>query len=675
MDPLSITAGVLAILGIAGAVTKGIVKVRRALHYAPTELWGLMNEVSDLQVIISQVATFGNQLEEERYKGPVVALKGHLSRAMYQLRTLDNLINVELLKVRADGATRMSRKAWIRLKSEVESTQKELRSSRVNIGTALGIVTLSTAARVELGVVEISSQLVAQQQATTALLSEIATRVRELDHTGLEPISGDNGLSQLSEHRGGQNMTHQNLPPNPGTTCLKRASPSMHVSYCFPTWFVSRVLNFTASFNAFKGPQLNLDVPRVVDWMHPLWRLARRNNVGSIRTLFSKGLASPFDVNAFGQSALHCTVVNRRIECSKFLIQQGADTYLKDENGRKPIDSAWDLALSNRINPEESGTFLHLFDGGDYLETRQFSIIHKIIVGITQVSLGSQLDASTTGIDTVDANDRTGLSLAAVRGDNTAVKILLDHGANPEIRDFEGNTALNQAVRSAHLPTVQLLLDYGVDTNKRNAYGRTVLHQACHAKDDPALVRPLITVDVNATDFNGDTALQYATQQNHINNVLYLLESNADPEIANAEGDTPILTAIDYQMDRILQALLNHKVNHRIRNSRRQTILHAIASEGTAEGMKALANARLNDLDVLAKESENMTCLDYFEARENSDSAVQSAFEDMIGSVKRQTGAALQRDILDFESDSEDSQFMDAVEWQTGDGDHHEADQ
>ncbi|KAL8861156.1 MAG: hypothetical protein Q9178_002372, partial [Gyalolechia marmorata] len=250
MDPLTITASVIAILGAAGQVTKGIAKVQ-ALQHAPADLSGLMNEVSDLRAVISQVSTFSNQLEEERFRGPVVTLKGHLDEAMVRLRTLDNLINVELFKVRADGTIKMSRTAWIRLKADVQRRQRELRSIRVNIGTALGVVTSSSVARVELRVVEISSQLVAQQQATTALLSEIATRVREPDYTGLEPVPGDNRLSRissiagLSEHQVGQNMTQQNLPQTSG---------------------------MYAAFNGYT-------------------------------------------------------------ECCKFLIQQGADMYLKDENG------------------------------------------------------------------------------------------------------------------------------------------------------------------------------------------------------------------------------------------------------------------------------------------------------------------------------------------------------
>lgn len=140
MDPLSITASVIAILGAAGEVTKGLAKVQ-ALYHAPAELSGLMNEVSDLRAVISQISTFSNQLEEESFRGPVVTLKNHLNKAMGQLRTLDNLINAELFKVRADGTIKMSRTAWIRLKADVQRMQRDLRSIRVNIGTALGVVT------------------------------------------------------------------------------------------------------------------------------------------------------------------------------------------------------------------------------------------------------------------------------------------------------------------------------------------------------------------------------------------------------------------------------------------------------------------------------------------------------------------------------------------------------
>jgi hypothetical protein len=140
MDPLSVTASILAIVGAANQVYKGLAKIR-ALHHAPAELSALINEVSDLRAILSQVATFSSRLEEERLRGPVIALKSHLSRARDQLCVVDNLITAELIKVKADGTVKISRTAWLRLKPDFDLAQRELTGIRVNIGTALGIVT------------------------------------------------------------------------------------------------------------------------------------------------------------------------------------------------------------------------------------------------------------------------------------------------------------------------------------------------------------------------------------------------------------------------------------------------------------------------------------------------------------------------------------------------------
>jgi hypothetical protein len=79
----------------------------------------------------------------------------------------------------------------------------------------------------------------------------------------------------------------------------------MTVSYYFPTWFLSRVVNLSASFDTIQGPHFALNVPRMVGWMHPLWRLAHSDDVALIQSLFQERLASPLDVNAYGQSALH----------------------------------------------------------------------------------------------------------------------------------------------------------------------------------------------------------------------------------------------------------------------------------------------------------------------------------------------------------------------------------
>lgn len=140
MDPLSITAGVLGILKVAEPVYKGISKLHE-LYHAPDELSVLINEINDLRAMLSQIASFANQLQEERLHGPVVSLKSYLDQANEQLRLLDRLVNTELTKIHNSGRPRFSRKAWLRLKNRVHTAQKDLQNIRVNIGTILGVVT------------------------------------------------------------------------------------------------------------------------------------------------------------------------------------------------------------------------------------------------------------------------------------------------------------------------------------------------------------------------------------------------------------------------------------------------------------------------------------------------------------------------------------------------------
>jgi len=87
--------------------------------------------------------------------------------------------------------------------------------------------------------------------------------------------------------------------------CKKRSSPKIELTYYFPLWFLARVVSITALFSDARGPELNLKMPRMVGWTSPLWRSARADDLFTVRNLFWSGMASPFDVNAYGQSALH----------------------------------------------------------------------------------------------------------------------------------------------------------------------------------------------------------------------------------------------------------------------------------------------------------------------------------------------------------------------------------
>ena len=88
-------------------------------------------------------------------------------------------------------------------------------------------------------------------------------------------------------------------------TCHQRSVSSIEVTYHFPNWFLSRVLSLNLRISTLAGPELIIRMPRMVNWTTPLWQKSQIGDLQAVQLLFGDGRASPYDVNAYGQSSLH----------------------------------------------------------------------------------------------------------------------------------------------------------------------------------------------------------------------------------------------------------------------------------------------------------------------------------------------------------------------------------
>lgn len=135
----------------------------------------------------------------------------------------------------------------------------------------------------------------------------------------------------------------------------------------------------------------------------------------------------------------------------------------------------------------------------------------------------------------------TVLHLAAMKGNETAVRLILETGATDiNAQGYMGKTALSMAAsREEDTGPLELLLRKGADVNTRDFFNGTALHWA--AKHSPQATKILLEagMDPNDRDFFGRTPLHCAAQAASVEAVGMLLEKGADTSIQDREGTTP----------------------------------------------------------------------------------------------------------------------------------------
>jgi len=154
-------------------------------------------------------------------------------------------------------------------------------------------------------------------------------------------------------------------------------------------------------------------------------------------------------------------------------------------------------------------------------------------------------------------NRQTTALLEAVRAHNTAgVKMLLAAGADPNLKDRSGYSALRIALSKGYPLLAETILDFPVDLNTNYGNNRTALIEFCRI-NDAALVRRALELNasVNAVDGEKKSALIWAVKSNPSSTVIpkILLDRGAIPTMKDHSGKS----AADYAQSPALSSLLN----------------------------------------------------------------------------------------------------------------------
>jgi uncharacterized protein len=228
-------------------------------------------------------------------------------------------------------------------------------------------------------------------------------------------------------------------------------------------------------------------------------------------------------VEANGISPLLMAITNDHVDIARLLLERGADPKLADWWGRTPLFAAEEIRDRDYVygKDHEQGV-----DRASWLEFIKILLDHAVDVNARTKEYPPirRWVMPINDISWVDFTGQTTFLRAALGGDVTVMRLLLEHGADPNIATLGGTTALmaasgvNWAVGQTFtespehlLEAVKICLDHGADVNAANSMGiSSVIGAANRGSNDilELLVSKGAKLDVK--DNEGRTPLVWA---------------------------------------------------------------------------------------------------------------------------------------------------------------------
>jgi ankyrin repeat protein len=152
----------------------------------------------------------------------------------------------------------------------------------------------------------------------------------------------------------------------------------------------------------------------------------------------------------------------------------------------------------------------------------------------------------------------TSLLLAAELGIEAVVALLLDHGADINVCNDVGCTAVYFASLGGHFPTVNILINRGASILRANIINWSPIF-AASSEGHHQIVKLLIVsgADVNLFDKDKITPISLAVKNKHIDTVSVLLKAGAALDNAASHGVSPLLVACYYGFIDIARLLID----------------------------------------------------------------------------------------------------------------------
>lgn len=292
--------------------------------------------------------------------------------------------------------------------------------------------------------------------------------------------------------------------------------------------------------------------------------------------------ADPDSANAEGQTALMAVARTGNLDAARVLLSHGAGVDARERWGGQTA-LMWAAARRHPAMIEL------LIENGAAVDARS---IHR----------DYQRHVTAEGrAKNMDSGGFTALLYAARENCAECIDVLLRHGAQIDLPDPDGVSALLMAILNANWDLARQLIESGADVNFWNVYGEAPLFTA---------VRLQSRID------GGHTSIDPINRASGIDIVRLLLERGANPNMqlffrpanvrgsTNTRGATPLIRAAGDGNREAVELLLEHGADPTLYMADRQTPIHAVLAGSTPERpaleLIELLHAAGTDIDVVA---------------------------------------------------------------------------
>lgn len=262
----------------------------------------------------------------------------------------------------------------------------------------------------------------------------------------------------------------------------------------------------------------------------PLFDAAQKGDTATVRRYLTMGY-SPDSLNEKGYSLLSESV--KHPEVVQLLIEAGANVNLRDKSDMCPIHSCSEYSAPDSLE-------LLIRSGADmYAETAFYTDADTIGTISADSCSGSMEIMRRLLACGYDVNHRTSLGktmlmTALVSNWERATRFLIAHGADTELRDNEGETALFYGA-SDYLycctEALDVLMEAGADINATNNLGNNALQAIAHLQLGEERTHEYLIehgIDLHHRNNAGQTAYDIARTHNNTGLMKHLISLGAD---------------------------------------------------------------------------------------------------------------------------------------------------